>query len=306
MKPRFNIPRSAGSLVTLASGGMSAVLAPECGARIVSFRVGGRDILRAASGEALATGSSYGFAGFPLMPYSGPVFGDGFQFGSQWHPLGRNVPEEPTATHGEGWIRSWAITSQSDNRVELSMDHVPTAGEFPFAWRGHIGFSLDANSLVIDLRLTCRDHRPMPAGIGFHPYFPKPPGTRLRFEATGMWPPDAPEAVDLHCGPLFPGLDFSDGPDASEIVLDRCFEGWDREARILYPDGFTTRVAAEGALERLQIYDAWDYPYLCVEPVSNANDGFNRMARGVPCHGMAILNPGQSLWGRLSIGAVSL
>src|SRR4051794_19013135 len=112
MKSRFDIPRHAGPLVTLTSGGMSLVLAPECGARIVSFRLDERDILCAASPEALATGSRYGFSGFPLMPYSGPIFGDRFQFGSQWYPLSRNAPEEPTATHGEGWIRPWTIQSQ--------------------------------------------------------------------------------------------------------------------------------------------------------------------------------------------------
>jgi galactose mutarotase-like enzyme len=48
------------------------------------------------------------------------------------------------------------------------------------------------------------------------------------------------------------------------------------------------------ALTWLQIYDAWDYPYLCVEPVSNANDGFNRMARrALPWRGRA--GPGRSL-----------
>ena len=54
----------------------------------------------------------------------------------------------------------------------------------------------------------------------------------------------------------------------------------------------------------MQIYDAWDYPYLCVEPVSNANDGFNRMAEGVPCHGVAVLEPGRSLTGRIRIGLI--
>ena len=43
------------------------------------------------------------------------------------------------------------------------------------------------------LALTNRDHRPMPAGMGLHPYFPKSPGTILTFDATGLWPADAPE-----------------------------------------------------------------------------------------------------------------
>jgi aldose 1-epimerase len=141
----------------------------------------------------------------------------------------------------------------------------------------------------------------MPAGIGIHPYFPKPAGTMLRFDATGVWPPDAPEAVELGCGPLEAGLDFRPGQDVSSIVLDRCFEGWDGIAELSYPGGQRTRIAAEGALTRLQIYDAWDYPYICIEPVSNANDGFNRMAKGVEGHGIHVLEPGRTLRGRMII-----
>ena len=36
------------------------------------------------------------------MPYSGPIFGGGFRFRSEWHALARNVPAEPTTTQGEG------------------------------------------------------------------------------------------------------------------------------------------------------------------------------------------------------------
>lgn len=301
MTRSFTVPRVAGPVLTLKHEQHELVLAPECGARIAAFRMSGRDVLRPASPEALARADLYGFGGFPLMPYSGPIFGGGFQFAGHWHGLDRTVPEEPTATHGEGWIRPWTVETQTADQAVLALDHVPEPGAFPFAWRGRLFFLLDARGLEIALKLTCRDHRPMPAGLGFHPYFPKPPGTRLIFDATGVWPPDAPEAVDLPCGPLVPGLDFRAGQDASAMVLDRCFEGWDGRAQVIWPDGASALIEADGALTKLQIYDAWDYPYLCVEPVSNANDGFNRMQRGVACHNVAVLNPGQSLWGRLRI-----
>jgi aldose 1-epimerase len=302
MSGAFRLPERAGALLTLKQGRHELVLAPECGARIAAFRCDGRDVLRPASAETLERAYVYGFGGFPLLPYSGPIFGGGFAFARQWHALARTVREEPTATHGEGWIRPWTVQSQAADRIVLALDHRPEPGTFPFAWRGRLGFALGPDGLTIDLELACRDHRPIPAGMGFHPYFPKPPGTRLQFEATGVWPPDAPEAVDLPCGPLEPGLDFRDGPGVSGRGIDRCYEGWDGRAAVIWPDGARAVMTAEGALTRLQIYDAWDYPYLCVEPVSNANDGFNRMARGVPCHGVAVLEPGRSLTGQIRIG----
>jgi aldose 1-epimerase len=262
-------------------------------------------VLRGASPEAMRSASVYGFAGFPLLPYSGPIFGDGFEFAGTWHPLGRTVREEPTATHGEGWIRPWSIVAQEPQRLDLRLDHPPMPGTFPFAWRGRLVFTLTADGLAVDIALTNRDHRPMPGGIGYHPYFPRPEGTVLRFDATGMWPPDAPENVLLGCGPMDPALDFASGVDVSAIVLDRCFEGWDGVATLEWPDGAAARLSAGGALTRLQIYAPCDYPYVCVEPVSNANDGFNRMAKDVPCHGVAVLEPGRTLSGHFTLSFVT-
>lgn len=298
---RSAVPQAAGPLVTLARGDQELVVAPACGARIASFKARGHDVLRPASALGLRSGKCYEFAGFPLLPYSGPIFGGGFHFGGQFFPLKRTVPEEPTATHGEGWVRPWTIVSQEAHRLVVEMDHHPAEGEFPFAWRGEIVFRLEDDGLAIELDLSNRDHRPMPAGIGFHPYFPKSPGTMMRFDALGLWPPDSEDAVALPCGPLHPGLDFTQPRDVSAMVLDRCYEGWGGVVELAHADGRHVSITAGGALRKLQIYDAWDYPYICIEPVSNANDGFNRLALGVPCHGVHVLEPGRCLQGNLHI-----
>lgn len=299
---RITLP-ATGELLTLRDGGSELVVAPECGARLAAFRVDGRDVLRPASPEALASTAPYGFSAFPLMPYSGPIFGDGFRFRGEWHPLARNVPAEPSATHGEGWIRPWRVELLSANAVTLAMDYAPSQKDFPFAWRGEITYRLWPGRLQADLKVTNRDHRPMPAGLGIHPYFPKAPGTILRFDCTGVWPPDAPEAVKLGCGPLEPGLDFRNGQDVDPLVLDRCFEGWDGVATVVTPDGFVTTMTADPVFGKLQIYDAWDYRYICIEPVTNTNDGYNRMAHDVPSHAVVVLEPGRSLAGSMSIAA---
>ena len=300
----FELP-AVGKLATLSDGGTELAVAPECGARIVSFRVDGRDILRTASSEALLSGMTYGFAAFPLMPYSGPIFGDGFRFAGDWYPLARNVHMEPSATHGEAWIKSWRTSTRSEKSIALTVDYCPTSVSFPFAWRGELTFSVEPGQLTVAMSLTNRDHRPMPSGLGIHPYFPKQPGTILQFDCTGVWPPDAPEAVNKGCSPLEPGLDFRAGTDVDPIVIDRCFEGWDGKATLTAPDGFTTTIEADATFGKLQIYDAWNYPYICIEPVTNANDGFNRAALDVPGHSVVVLEPGRSLAGTVTIRAES-
>lgn len=303
MKSRFRQPKETGPLVTLEHGPYALTVAPGFGARLVSFRHAGRDLLRPTPESVLAKPIVYGFAGFPLMPYSGPLFGPGFAFGGVNYALDRTVAEEPTATHGDSWIVPFRILEKGKALLDLEMIHEPAPGTYPFRYRGQVRFSLSESGLSILLRVTSRDHRPMPAGIGIHPYFPKPPGTRLRFASVGVWPADAPEAVGLGCQPLIEGLDFGNGPDVSQMVVDRLYEGWDGRAEVIAPDGFRTVIEADGALDKMQVYSAWDYPYVCVEPVSNANDGFNRMAAGVPSHGVRVLDPGRSIEGTVRIYA---
>jgi aldose 1-epimerase len=301
MMHRFLRPSETGPLVTLEHGPYALTVAPGFGARMVSFRHANHDILRPTPEAVLAEPIVYGFAGFPLMPYSGPLFGPGFTFAGVTYPLARTVREEPTATHGESWIVPFRILEKSNAALALEMTHEPTPGTFPFRFRGEVRYSLSDQGLSILLRVTSRDHRPMPAGLGIHPYFLKHPGTRLRFASLGVWPPDAPEAVTLGCEPLIEGLDFGAGPDVSAMVIDRLYEGWDGRAELTAADGFRTMIEADGALDKLQIYSAWDYPYVCVEPVSNTNDGFNRMAAGVPSHGVRVLEPNRSIEGTVRI-----
>ncbi|MFO0992460.1 MAG: hypothetical protein U1E67_11065 [Hyphomicrobiales bacterium] len=299
----FRQPTSTGALVSLEHGAYRLVVAPYFGARIVSFRHRGRDIVRPTPESAIAHPKVYEFAGFPLMPYSGPLFGPGFTFGGNSYALDRTVREEPTATHGDAWIAPLKIIAQDESKLDLQYDHEPESGTYPFRFRGEVGFGLSDEGLLISLKVTSRDHRLMPAGIGYHPYFPKPAGTKLRFEAVGVWPADAPEAVSVPCGPLIDGLSFREGADVSEMVVDRLYEGWDGRAALEYPDGSRTVITADGALDKLQLYSAWHYPYVCVEPVSNANDGFNRMAAGVPSHGVRVLEPNRSIEGSIRIFA---
>ena len=55
----------------------------------------------------------------------------------------------------------------------------------------------------------------------------------------------------------------------------------------------------------LVLYVPAGEPFFAVEPVSNANDGFNLLARGVADSGVRVLAPGETLGGTVRI-AVSV
>lgn len=77
--------------------------------------------------------------------------------------------------------------------------------------------------------------RSMPFGFGHHPYYPKPPGTRLSARVRAMWEIDAdvlPVTLSEH-----PAVDALEGGlIVDDFDLDNNFSGWRREALIEWPD----------------------------------------------------------------------
>ena len=75
-------------------------------------------------------------------------------------------------------------------------------------------------------------------------------------------------------------------------VTELRFDSWPR---------IDDAIESYAVFSKLQLYSPWGYPYVCVEPVTNANDGFNRAAIGVAGHGVVALEPGRRLEGGLRI-----
>ena len=67
----------------------------------------------------------------------------------------------------------------------LAIEH--EADDWPWAWRAEQRFTLSDHGLRIDLELVNTDRRPMPAGLGLHPYFPGTAATRLRAGTKAVW-----------------------------------------------------------------------------------------------------------------------
>ena len=105
------IPRDCRTVV-LEAGAMSASVTPGCGARIASLRLkrdaATVDLLRPATPQALESGDAYGTCGFPLVPYSGPIFGGGFAWG--------------------GAYLTWAYDGAAASRSKGVAAHAPCSG----------------------------------------------------------------------------------------------------------------------------------------------------------------------------------
>ncbi len=257
-------------MARLQSGGAVLDLLPEVGGAVARFTVDGIDVLRPARP---GTRVPLETACFPLVPFANRVAGGVFRFGGRTIRLPRNFGDHPHALHGQGWQNPWTVISQTSESAVLAYDH--PADAWPWTYRAEQRIVLSPRALRLELTLANRSKDAMPASVGFHPYFPRRPGTTLRAEVAGVWLSDATCIPTAQAGPSH-FLDLArGGVPADAPFVDHCHFGWSGRATILDRDA-SIEVTASPALRHLHIFNPRDADAFCVEPVSAMPDAFNQ------------------------------
>jgi aldose 1-epimerase len=138
----------------LIAPGVSAVVDLAAGGRLASLVVDGRELLKTAGYGPIAWGS------FPMAPFAGRVRDGILTFDGVEHRLPLGLP--PHAIHGTVLERPWTLIGETTIGTDLGPD-------WPFRGRVVQRFELGADSLTCRLELHADE--PMPASIGWHPYF---------------------------------------------------------------------------------------------------------------------------------------
>jgi aldose 1-epimerase len=281
-------------MLALVHGAARAEVAPEQGGGLWSLTVEGRPALSAGAGRP--DRSPFALALNLLLPFSNRISGGGFEADGRFHALSPNLDGEPFPIHGDAFQRPWVPVSHTESEAVLRLSE----GAFgPFRYEAEVAYRLASGRLRVDLSLVSRSEVALPWGLGFHPWFPRSPGTRLRFEATSVWPQD-----DRHLPatreprPIPEAWDFSTSSALPPGWLNTAFAGWDGEAEIRQ-DGAAVplRLSAPG-LGTLIVYSpSGDAPFLCVEPVSHPVDAHNLPGRP----GLVRLAPGEALGATMTL-----
>jgi aldose 1-epimerase len=289
-----------GPLLALAGGDWTATLLPGLGGAFASLAWQGHDVLMPLPLGADPTASFRG--AFLMAPWANRLDGGRLPVMGTEYLVPINRPEDNTAIHGLSRDRPWSVAVAEPARAVLAQRIDTTEAGLPWRYDARLEVTLDAGGASIALALTNLADAAAPFGAGWHPFFARPPGTRLRFHAATLFPRDArclPVAAQPSQG--------IDGDEAAYGGLDTHFAGWDGLAELRRPD-FRLRLVASGALaSNLQVFApaaSGGDGVLCVEPVSHLPDAPNRpeLARFGP---LAMLPPDAVLQGgvRLTAGA---
>lgn len=285
-------------MIELNNGNLRLRLDPEIGGSIVDFsaKPGDRWIPIMRRGEEPLTKSSNA-SSFVLIPYSNRLRDGRFSFGGKSYQL-RNA--ENHAIHGDVRDRPLRVLEGSEDRVvlEFRSDEVSDLN-FPFRFSARMIYALEGFELSCRIELVNVGTESMPAGCGFHPYFNRRlPGStgevELQLKVGGVYPGETP-LPEGSAIPIAPQQDFSTQRPL-DVVLDHCFAGWDRQALIEWPgSGVKARIKAEQGMEHVILFSPEGQEVFALEPVTNANDGFNLLAQGDKNCGVVVLKPGEAL-----------
>ncbi len=260
--------------------------------------------------DARETSTGLEMASFLMAPYSNRIRSGRFTFRGSRHRL-RNG--DIHAIHGDVRHRPWRVSEVGQAYLVAVFvweeQQEPNAVNWPWPFDMTLTLELDGPIFRHGVTLTNRADEPAPAGFGFHPYYNRSLSragepVRLYAPVRGVFPDS-----DLRCIPAgppeppAPSADFSgERPLDPDNDMDLCAAGWSGNARIAWPEsGLTLHCVASEVFSHLVLFNPPGKPWFAVEPVTHANDGVNLLERGVPDHGVRVLEPGDTLAGHVEL-----
>jgi aldose 1-epimerase len=274
----------------LRAGELEAHLLPAAGGSIARF-----DRISSGRRQPLLRGTDDDQAGpldaacFPLVPYCNRIRGAQFACNGEIVRLTPNMPPDPSPLHGHGWQGVWQLGSVTSDTATMRFSH--QAGEWPWHYQARQTVSLDPKGLSVEL--TCRNlsERPMPCGLGLHPYYACDGGTRLDTMVKTVWTVDE-DVLPVAQLPAEGRYDLSERLICGQD-LDNGFGGWSGTATFDWPQEEAMLWLSSPNCRYFQVYSPPSGGLIAVEPVQNANAALNAPQEQWEELGIELLNPGE-------------
>lgn len=255
----------------LSAGDYRLELAPEKGGAVLRFDWRGMPLFRPVCGPSILD-----TACFPLVPFSNRIAFGRFVAEDREVALAPNFPgsDHPHCLHGFGWLSAWEVVEAGEAAAVLRHRH--PGGEWPWPYVAEQRFELDETGLTMMLSVTNGADTAMPAGLGFHPYFPRDADTIYHGLHRGEWHNSAdglPERLDLRDG----ARDWWEGAPVGSRAVDTLYTHREGALRIVWPSrGMALEMTASPSLRHSVVYSPAGMDFFCVEPVTHMTDAVNR------------------------------
>lgn len=301
-----------------ADSGASARILPGLGFNCCSFEVpsaeGRLELLWSVAGFAEGNHSPSG-SGIPILfPFPGRIPGAVLHWQDQDYQLVAN-DGLGNAIHGFVLDRPWRILDQSDRHVvgqfQASIDEPELLNCWPADFCITTTYEVHGSALQGRYLLENPDDRPLPCGLGAHPYFRLPLGGPQRDDCQIRVPVSAQWQLEnlLASGevvPLDSATDLTNGVDFGQLQLDNVFTGLtfqEKQCRATIQDPHSERTLCltfNDMFQQCVLYNPPHREAICIEPYSCVPGAFELSHTAAPT-GLMVLEPGQSAEGAVDI-----
>jgi aldose 1-epimerase len=278
-------------LITLRDAQALVQVAPAWGAALTRYDFAPdaatpmRPVLRPWDGVVDGAQHPFALACNVLLPWSNRIGAGGFHYDGVWYPVAANVAGEPCPLHGNGFQSAWDVVLQDPHSVELRLRSRRCK---PFDYAAQLRYSLDQGVLTITLSVTHHGPKPLPYGIGLHPWLLRAADSVLSFDASHFWT-EAPDHLPLQRLPndAQGAMDFAAPRPLPQGWINTAFEGWGDHATLASKAaGLCVELRASASLSNLLVYSpAGNAGFVCLETVSHIPNA----------HGISALAPGAAL-----------
>lgn len=231
---------------------------------------------------------------------------------ANWHGKQPNAPW--CAMHGQmlaAKADNVSIKSDSDTAAAIATYHLPANGHWFSNNDLNVAVALDHDTVTVMMTATNRGDKSEPVGIGWHPYFQLPSGSRAnaRLQIPAAMRVEVNNYEDVFpTGNLLPVVgtqhDFNrqDGAPLPDTLMDDTFVKLApnsdgnvvSEIRDLGAN-YGMRVTAKSPhIRAIQVYSPVNASFVAVEPQFNYGDPFGKEWKGTDT-GMVTLAPGESV-----------
>ena len=276
----------------LKSNGWDLELSPENGAAILKCRYSGQDILRPYTDDIDNEFEMLNSGGFCLVPFSNRIADGTFTYGGKTAAFGLTHDNiRPHPIHGFGWRAPWDVVDT--NAKSMTLQHEQTAGDWPWAYHARQHININEDGLHHELSVKNLSDTAMPAGLGFHPFFPDRANAELCSNAEGVWHTRGDGIPTRHSN-VPQDWKFKTGKALAGTNIDHVFTGAGSVAEITWrnaPKG--VRLKSCRRLSYAVIYTGSDDNSFCYEPVTHMTDAVNRQNANEPS-GLIDLAPGDT------------
>jgi aldose 1-epimerase len=242
-------PMQPGPLIAIANAGLRVTIAPQAGGRIAQIHCEGVDHL---VGYEEPNQAMIAWGSYPMVPWAGRIRQGRFDFKGQEYQLPLNLGAH--AIHGVAFAMAWQVEAHETHAVELSLA-LPEDERWPFGGTAHQRIEAGEGWLKMELSVRA-GAAPMPAVIGWHPWFRKP--EQLLFSPSSMYPRDRQGIA------ILPLVEPLPGP------WDDCFIN--QAPVVLQRAGQRLRLSSD--CTHWVVYDQTAHA-TCIEPQSGPPDAFN-------------------------------